>query len=192
MILNLCTANDDHMFGSWDIEHDRQNFLPFRAILCPFTPITTQKIKILKIWKKTPGGLIILNMSTINENHIMYESWDMEHDRQNFFSFWTIFCPFTPPPPNNPENQNFEKMKKNDVDIIILHKCTINDNHMIYGSWDMKCNRLNFLSSWAIFCSFSPLTARKMKISQKWKNHLEISSFNTSAPKIKILCFTVP
>ena len=58
----------------------------------------------------------------------------MEHDRQNFFSFWTIFCPFTPPPPNNPENQNFEKMKKNDVNIIILHKCTINDNHMIYGS----------------------------------------------------------
>ena len=22
-----------------------------------------------------------------------------------FFSFWTIFCPFTPPPPNNPEKK---------------------------------------------------------------------------------------
>ena len=60
---------------------------------------------------------------------------------------WTIFCPFTPsplPPPNNPENQNFEKMKKTPGDIIILHKCTINDNHMIYGSWDMKSTRQNF------------------------------------------------
>ena len=34
----------------------------------------------------------------------------MECDRQNFFSFWNIFCPFTPSPPfNNPKNQNFEK-----------------------------------------------------------------------------------
>ena len=37
-------------------------------------------------------------------------------------------------PPNNPENQNFLKMKKNPGDIIILHKYTISDNHMIYGS----------------------------------------------------------
>ena len=22
--------------------------------------------------------------------------WDVEHDRHNFLSFWTIFCPFTP------------------------------------------------------------------------------------------------
>ena len=56
----------------------------------------------------------------------------MEHDGQNFFSFWTIFCPFTPPPPNNPA-KNEKKKKKKHVDII-LHKCTINENHMIYGS----------------------------------------------------------
>ena len=36
--------------------------------------------------------------------------------------------------PNNPENQNFEKIKQTPGDIIILHKCTINDNHMMYGS----------------------------------------------------------
>ena len=62
----------------------------------------------------------------------------MEQDRQNFFSFWTIFCSFTAPlplpPPNNPENQNFEKMKKISVDIIILQKFTINVYHMVYGS----------------------------------------------------------
>ena len=36
--------------------------------------------------------------------------------------------------PNNPENQNFEKMKKTPRDIIILHVSIINQNHMMYDS----------------------------------------------------------
>ena len=35
-------------------------------------------------------------------------------------------------PPNNSKNQNFEKMKKNPGDIIILQMCTINNNHVMY------------------------------------------------------------
>ena len=73
-----------------------------------------------------------------------------------------------------------------------LHKCTINDDHMINGSWDINSNRQIFLTSWAIFCPFTPLTARKMKIPKKRNKHLEISSFYTSVPKIMIICFTVP
>ena len=42
-----------------------------------------------------PGDIIILHMCTINDNHMMNSSWDMEHDAQNFLSFWTIFCPLT-------------------------------------------------------------------------------------------------
>ena len=38
----------------------------------------------------------------------------------------------------DPENQNFKKLKKTPGDIIILHKSTMNDNHMMYGSLDMK------------------------------------------------------
>ena len=37
-------------------------------------------------------------------------------------------------PPNNPENQNFENIKKMPGDIIIFHMCTINENHIMYGS----------------------------------------------------------
>ena len=44
-----------------------------------------------------------------------------------------------------------------------------------------------FLSSWAIFCPFTLLLAWKMKISKKWKKHQEISSFYTSASKIKCI-----
>ena len=40
------------MYGSRDMKHDRQNFLLFWAIFHPFTQLTTQKIKILKKWKK--------------------------------------------------------------------------------------------------------------------------------------------
>ena len=61
----------------------------------------------------------------------------------HFVSFSPFFCL------NNSDNQNFEKMKekkkKKPGDIIILHMCTINDNHMMNGSLDMECNEHNFL-----------------------------------------------
>ena len=51
--LHMSTISDNHrMYGSWDMEYDQYNFLPFWAIFCPFTLLTTQKIKILKNWKK--------------------------------------------------------------------------------------------------------------------------------------------
>ena len=124
--------------------------------------------------------IIILQMYTINDNHMMYNSWDMKRDGQNFLSFWTVFLPFYPP--NNSKNQNFEKLKKTPGDIIILHMCTINDNHMMYGSWDMKRDRQNFLSFWTVFCHFAPLATRKIKILKNWKKHLEILSFYTCVP----------
>ena len=70
--------------------------LSFWAIFCPFTPLKTRAIKILKKRKKTPGYIIILHMCTINENYIMYGFWVMKCDRQNFLSFLTVFCPFSP------------------------------------------------------------------------------------------------
>ena len=37
-------------------------------------------------------------------------------------------------PPNNPKNQFFKKMKKNPGDMMILHMCTKNYDHMMYNS----------------------------------------------------------
>ena len=74
-----------------------------------------------------------------------------------FYHFLSIY------PLNNPENLNFEKNEKNmPGDIIILHICTLNESHMMYGSRDTECDRQNFLSLWAIFCPFTPLTTRKI------------------------------
>ena len=55
----------------------------------------------------------------------------------SYFGPFFALLPPSPPPiphPNNPKNQNLEKMKNMPGDIIILHMCTINDTHMIYGS----------------------------------------------------------
>ena len=97
IILHLHTTNDDHM-DVWFLRYGAQetDFFLISEYFCPFALLTTWKIKILKKWKKTLGDITVLHMCTINENHRMYVSWDMEHDRHNCFSFWTIFCPFTP------------------------------------------------------------------------------------------------
>ena len=48
------------------------------------------------------------------------------------------FFPFHPPthtpPSEKQKNQNVEKLKIITGDTIILHMCTLNDNHMMYGS----------------------------------------------------------
>ena len=48
------------------------------------------------------------------------------------FCHFRLFFAFYPP--NNPENQNFEKMKKPPGGIIILNMSTTNENHMMYDS----------------------------------------------------------
>ena len=83
-----------------------------------------------------------------------------------------------------------KKRRKPPEDIIILQMCTINDNHIMYGSGDMECNGQNFLSFSTVFYSFTPL--KKLKPFEKLKKkRLEISSFSTSLPKIMIICYTV-
>ena len=148
-LFHMCTINKD----SWDIRHNRQKF-------CPFVPLINQKIKILKKWKKTPRDIIILHLSTTNDNHMMSSSWDMVFNRQNLFSFWTNFYPFT-------EKSKFWKKKPGDI--ISLPLCTTNYNHMMYGSLDIKCKGQSFL--WTIFCPFDPhpLKTWKIKILIKWK-----------------------
>ena len=94
--------------------------------------------------------------------------------RTKFFVILGHLLPFDPP--NNPKDQNFEKIKKLPGNIIILHLCATNDDHMMYYSWDMECYRQNFFSFWTLFCPFSPpsptLTTQRIKILKNWKKTL--------------------
>ena len=86
-----------------------------------------------------------------------------------FCNFGLFFCPFTNPALDNHENQNFERMKKTTGDII-WHMCIINEDHMMYGSWDMEHKGHKFLSVWSFFRSFTSLMTQKIKILKKLKN----------------------
>ena len=71
-----------------------------------------------------------------------------------------IFCHFGKffphLPPKNPKNQNFEKMKKIPGDIIILHKCAKNQDHMLHCSWDMACDRCIVIFHFGLFFALLP------------------------------------
>ena len=210
--------------------------MSFYAIFCPFSQLTTQKIKILKL-KKTSGDIITLHIFTVNGNY-RYDVWFLRYGAKQtischsgpFFALlhpmhpenqifgkmndacedivivqmctineshdvWFLryemqqteflvildhFLPFYPRPHNNPKNQNFEKLKKRPGGIIILHTCTINDNHMMYSSWDMKYDRQNFLSLWTVFLPFYyPNNPKNQNFEKKWNKSLQILSFYT-------------
>ena len=61
-----------------------------------FDPTNNLKNQSFEKMKKTPEDIINLHLQTTNDDHMINGSRDMEPDRHNFLSFWTVFCPFTP------------------------------------------------------------------------------------------------
>ena len=94
IILHKFTINDVWFlrYEAWRIE--------FFVILGTFFALLSTnnpKNQNFEKLKKRPEDIIILHKSTKNHDHMLYCSWDMVHDRCNcYFSFWAIFCPFTP------------------------------------------------------------------------------------------------
>ena len=144
-----------HNWQSYDVWSATNNFLSFWTVFCPFTSPKDLENENFEKTRKKPGEIIILHMCTINDNHMIYGSWDMERHRQNLLSFWTVFCPFTPL--TTRRIKILKKMRKTPGDIIILHKWNKNYDHILHCSWDTTCNGCNFyFSFWAISCPFTP------------------------------------
>ena len=100
---------------------------------------------------------------------MMYAYSDMEClHRHNVLSVQANFCFFTPLLAS--EIKIWKKCKKTPGHLILLHMCTINQDHMMYVYWDMKFNRQNFFVILGNFLPFYPLTPWKMKISKMKKN----------------------
>ena len=121
---------------------------PFFVLLPPW------QTKKLKFWKIENNTCKYYHFSHLYHKWQLYDvsflGYEVWH---RFFVILGCFLPFYPPTPNIPKNQNFKKLKKKPWGIIILHMCTINDNHMMYGSWDIECDGQIYLSFWTIFCS---------------------------------------
>ena len=83
-----------------------------------------------------------------------------------------------------PEKSEFwKKWKKKTIagDIIILHMCTKNHNHMRYGYWDMEGERI--FCHLGPFFAFLPHNNPENQNFKEGKKHLKMSSFHACAPK---------
>ena len=160
-----------------EISSVTENFLSFWNHVLPFYPPNNPKNQKFEKMKKPPGDIITLHMCTINDNDIMYGSWDIERNTE-FFVILDHFCLY---PCNNPKNQNFEKMKKIPGDIILSHKCTINDNHMMYGFWNWKRDT-EFFVILDCFLPFYRCNSPKNQNLKKWKKYYRYNRY------IIILC----
>ena len=124
IILHKCTKIHDHkLYCSWDMARDGCNcYFSFWATFLPFYPLTTQKMKISKKWKKhlaISSIYIIVPKTMIMCYTAVPEIW---HVADVIVIFWgAIFCPWLP---HRPKNQISQKWKKHLE--IIIHMCTKN------------------------------------------------------------------
>ena len=134
---------DDMIYSSRDIE---QNILKLIILghFLPFYPPKNPKNQISEKWRNL---LEISSFRTCVPKITIL--WcmvpEIQNETQNFLSFWTIFCPFTTPPPKN---------QKKYLEILSFYTyiCTTNEDHMIYGSWNISATGRNF-------CHFGPFFA---------------------------------
>ena len=107
-----------------------------------------------------------------------------------------IFCQsrlfFALLPPYAPRKSKFWKNEKNTWRY--YHFTHVHHKWQSYDLWFLRYQlwQTEFLVILDRLLCFYPLTARKMKISKKWIQNLEISSFYTLVPKIMIICYTAP
>ena len=119
-----------------------------------------------------------------------YNVWFLRYkvQRTMFFCILGHFLPFDLP--NNPKNQNFKKIKKC-LEILSFYTCVPQLTIICCMFPEISSVTDNFLSFWAIFCPFTPLTTQKIKVLKKWKKVLKISFYTHVAKKMTRWC-TVP
>ena len=152
ILLHMCTINEDLMYGSWDIRCNGQiSFVILGLFFCPLTPLTTQKIKILKN-EKTTGYIIILNLCTTNDSQCVIPEIVRATDRHSchFRVFFALL------PHLQTQKSKFWKKWKKYLKILSFYTYLPQMTIIWYMNWDMECDRLNFLPFWTIFCPFNP------------------------------------
>ena len=162
------------------------NYGWFFALL-PLPPLKTQKIRILKNWKK------LLEKSSFHtclpKTTIIWGTVpEILGGTDKFWSFWAIFCPFTPLTIKNLKNQNFEKMRCHHFAHVYQISQSYDACFLRHGA-----QQTEFLFFRGQF--FLPLYPNKNLKNQNFekmkkatttkKKHLEISSFYTCVPQTK-------
>ena len=111
------------------------HFRPFFAFLPHYWP---QKLKFRKKCKKAPGHIILLHMYTINQDHMIYGSWDMKFIWQNIFVILGNVLPFNLP--NTLKNGNIKNKKTLEISTFYTSVPKIMISAILfqrYGAWRM-------------------------------------------------------
>ena len=125
------------------MERNKQDFLSFWTIFCPFTPLTTHKVKILKNWKNTRR---CYHFTLVYDKWQSHDVWFLRYGawQTDFFVILDhlLFCP-----PNNRKNQNFEKMARR-----YDHFTHLSHKWESYDGWFLRygVRQIDF------FCYFGP------------------------------------
>ena len=120
---------------------------------------------------------------------MLYCCCNMVRNRCNYFSFWAIFCFFIP--------LTAQKIKilwkwKKHLEISLIYTSVPKIMIICCTVPEIWCVRCTYFSFWATFCPFTHPTAQKIKILQKLKKHLNISSLYIYVPKTMIRWCKVP
>ena len=163
-----------------------QSFVSFWVIFCLLTLLTTQN------FEKIKKCLEILSFYTCLPQMLIIQCLAPEiSSMTEFFVILGHFLPFDPP--NNPKNQNFEKTKKawRYYNFTLVYcKCWSYDVWLLrYQVWQTE---FFVILGFFFFCPFTALTIQKIKILKKMKNVLEMLSFYTWVPWIKIIWCMIP
>ena len=162
----------------------------FFVILGHFLPFyhphpISQKSKLKKKYWKTASRYY--TFTHVYHKWQSYDVWFLRYRAwRTDFVILDHFLPFNFVPLMAQKIKIFQKFFKKPGDIIILEICTINENRMVYGSWDMECDR-EFFVTLDCFCPFTTLTTQKITILKKSKKLMEILSFYTCVPKMAII-----
>ena len=146
------------IYSSWGIQ---QNILKLVILghFLSFYPLKTPKIKTLKnekiCWRYRHFTHVFQKPYSYDVRFLWYRARQIE-----FFVILGHFLSFYPTWWSQKSKlKRKKKMKKMPGDIILL---CIHVNHEwrsydIYDSWNIRCDRLKFLSIWVIFGPFTPL-----------------------------------
>ena len=169
-------------YNIWFLKYKMQQTEIFDILghFLPFQPLDNLENQNFNIEKNTWRYYHFTHL-----HHLHPEIWSTIG---NFCHSGPFFLPFYPI--MDPENLNFQKNEKNTW--TYYHFTNINDSHMMYGSPDMECNGQNFLSFWTIFCTFTLLTTKKIKILKNRKNCLEILRCNKNDNHVMYVSWDIP
>ena len=85
------------IYGSWDMEYDRDKVFVILGHFLPFYPTNNPKNQNFLKNTKLARDITILHKCSESYDYMLHCSWDIARERCSFyFRFWDIFCPFTP------------------------------------------------------------------------------------------------